>query len=145
VSIAAVDVLESFPERYIAAWNQRDVETALQVLAPQFTWTDPLFPPDMPPLDAASAFFAGVWQGFPDLTVEARGPKFIDAERGRVAQQWTIRGTHTGDGFPPGIPPTQKAFDVNGMGLWTVDADGRATSLEANYDTMTMLRQLGLA
>ncbi|HWF50797.1 MAG TPA: nuclear transport factor 2 family protein [Solirubrobacteraceae bacterium] len=145
MSATSVSKLESFPDRYIAAWNQRDVSTALEVLAPEFTWIDPLFPSDMPPREAASAFFAGVWQGFPDLQIEARGGPLVDAAGGRIAQPWRMTGTHTGEGFPPGIPATGRAFDVNGTGVWQVDAEGRATVLEATYDTMTLLRQLGLA
>lgn len=145
MSTVSESTLTGFPERYVAAWNQRDVDVALEVLAPEFTWVDPLFPPDMPAPDAARAFFLGVWQGFPDLKIAPRGDALVDAANGRIAQPWRMTGTHTGEGFPPGVPPTQKAFDVNGTGIWTVDADGRATSLEATYDTMTLLRQHGLA
>lgn len=41
-------------------------------------------------------------------------------------------------------PPTSKPFDITGTDVWTVDGEGRATSIRAYYDTATLVRQLGL-
>jgi ketosteroid isomerase-like protein len=43
------------------------------------------------------------------------------------------------------VPPTGKAFDLNGTDVWTIADDGRATSVRAYYDSATLARQLGLA
>ena len=55
-----------------------------------------------------------------------------------------MTGTHTGEGFPPGVPPTGKAFDVAGMDVWEVDDAGRAKSVHAYWNVGTLLTQLGL-
>jgi hypothetical protein len=85
------------------------------------------------------------WQGFPDLAFTAVGEPLVDAKTGRVAHEWRMTGTHTGEGFPPGVPATNKPFDVAGTDVWQVDQDGRAVSVRAYYDLSTLLGQLGLA
>lgn len=140
--------LEGYPERYLAAWNQRDVATALAtalaVVHPKVHWVDPLLPEPLADHDGAAAFFAGAWQGFPDLTFEPVGRPLVDASAGRVASEWRMTGTHTGE-FPPGAPISGNAFEVFGADVWEVDAEGRATSVHAYYDSLVLLRAIGLA
>ena len=77
--------------------------------------------------------------------LEAIGEPLVDLQGSRVACEWRMTGTHTGEGFPPGVPPTGKAFNLNGTDVFTVADDGRATAIRAYYDSATLLRQLGLA
>ena len=35
-----------------------------------------------------------------------------DTANNRVTQEWRMTGTHTGEGFPPGVPPTGRAFEL---------------------------------
>jgi hypothetical protein len=53
-------------------------------------------------------------------------------------------GTHTGEGFPPGVPPTGRAFDVPGTDVWQVGNDGRALTVRAYWDVAGLMAQLGL-
>jgi hypothetical protein len=55
-----------------------------------------------------------------------------------------MMGTHTGE-FPPGAPISGNAFNVVGSDTWEVGDDGRAVSVHAYYDTLTLLRAIGLA
>lgn len=143
-STAPADVLETYPQRYFDAWNQRDVGTALQVVHPKVHWTDPLAPAPMTDHDAVAAFFGGAWQGFPDIHFEALGHPLVDAAAGRVACTWRMTGTHTGE-FPPGAPVSGNPFEVVGTDVWEVDPDGRAITVAAFYDSLTLLRAIGLA
>jgi steroid delta-isomerase-like uncharacterized protein len=136
--------LEAYPARYLAAWNQRDLATALEVIHPKVNWVDPLLPEPLTDHDSAAAFFGGAWQGFPDLTFEAVGSPLVDPSAGRVASAWRMTGTHTGE-FPPGAPISGKSFEVFGTDVWEVDPDGRATSVHAFYDSIVLLRAIGLA
>jgi steroid delta-isomerase-like uncharacterized protein len=138
------DQLRAFPQRYFDAWNQRDLPTALQVIHPKVHWTDPLAPEPMTDHDAVSGFFGGAWQGFPDIAFEAIGAPLVDVAAGRVACSWRMTGTHTGE-FPPGAPISGNTFDVPGTDVFEVDAEGRATSVAAFYDSLTLLRAIGLA
>ena len=102
--------LQAYPARYLAAWSQRDIDTALDVVATELHWADPSLPAPMTTRAEARGFFTATWQGFPDLTMQPVGSPLVDAARRRVAQEWRMTGTHTGEGFPPGVPPTGKAF-----------------------------------
>lgn len=136
--------LETYPGRYLAAWNQRDVASALTVVHPEVHWVDPLLPEPLTDHDGAAAFFAGAWLGFPDLTFHPVGAPLIDAAAGRVAAEWRMTGTHTGE-FPPGAPISGNGFEVVGADVWEVDPEGRAISVRAYYDSLVLLRAIGLA
>jgi steroid delta-isomerase-like uncharacterized protein len=136
--------LEAYPARYLTAWSQRDIDAALDVLAAELDWVDPSLPAPMTTRDEARGFFTATWQGFPDLAMHAVGSPLVDVARRRVAGEWRMTGTHTGEGFPPGVPPTGKAFDVSGTDVWEVGPDGRAVSIHAYWDVATLMNQLGL-
>jgi steroid delta-isomerase-like uncharacterized protein len=144
MTTTAVDIA-SYPERYFSAWNHRDIEVVEQILAPAFSWIDPLLPAELTEYEGARMFFQGAWQGFPDIHFEPIGQPLVDEVARRVAGEWRMTGTHTGEGFPPGVPPTGKAFDLNGTDIWTIGKDGRASAVRAYYDSATLARQLGLA
>ena len=137
-------VLAAYPARYFAAWNDQEIEAVAPILAESFAWTDPLLPPEgLTNLEGAHGFFVGSWGAFPDMRFELLGEPLVDEAAGRVAQEWRMTGTHTGE-FPP-LPITGKPFDVKGTDVFSVDADGRATEIRAYYDSAGLMRQLGLA
>jgi steroid delta-isomerase-like uncharacterized protein len=140
----STSTLQDYPARYLAAWNQRDLATALAVVHPEVHWVDPLLPEPLTSREGAAAFFAGAWQGFPDLALHAVGDPLVDEKAGRVAAQWRMTGTHTGE-FPPGAPISGNTFEVFGTDVWDVDTEGLATSVHAYYDSLTLLRAIGLA
>jgi steroid delta-isomerase-like uncharacterized protein len=140
----STSTLEAYPARYLAAWNQRDVAAALKVVHPKVHWVDPLLPEPLTNRDGAAAFFAGAWQGFPDLTFQPVGSPLIHSAAGRVAAEWRMTGTHTGE-FPLGAPISGNGFEVFGTDVWEVDAKGQATSVHAYYDSLILLRAIGLA
>ena len=135
--------LAAYPARYFDAWNAQDIEMALDVIADDIEWVDPLLPAPLDSKDGARGFFEGSWAGLPDLRLEAVGEPLVDEANGRVACEWRMTGTHRGE--LAGIPATGKPFDVAGTDVWEIDADGRATSVHAYYDAATLMRQLGLA
>lgn len=140
----ARSILESYPQRYFAAWNQRDLDTALAVIHPKVHWTDPVLPEPLTDHDGAGAFFGGAWQGFPDLRFEAVGSPLVDEDAARVSCVWRMTGTHRGE-FPAGVPASGNSFNLLGADVWEVDTDGRATSVQAFYDSVVLLRAIGLA
>jgi steroid delta-isomerase-like uncharacterized protein len=140
----SAETLSAFPQRYLNAWNQRDVPTALEVVHPKVHWTDPLLPEPITDSGGAAAFFGGAWQGFPDLHFEAIGAPLVDLAAGRTASSWRMTGTHRGE-FPQGVPASGRSFAIEGTDVWEVDAEGRATAVHAFYDSIALLRAIGLA
>jgi steroid delta-isomerase-like uncharacterized protein len=137
-------ILEQYPLRYLKAWSQRDIDVALEVIAPTVHWVDPSLPAPITDHEGARDFFVSSWQSFPDLLFEPIGSPIIDVTRRRVAHEWRMVGTHTGEGFPPGGPVTGRALDVSGADVWEVDENGRALSVHAYWDVATLMKQLGL-
>ncbi|MDP7723615.1 ester cyclase [Mycobacterium sp. TY814] len=135
----------AYPARYFAAWNQRDLATALAAIAETVHWEDPSLPAPITDHEQAGGFFTAAWSGFPDLTFHAVGEPLVDVLNRRVSQEWRMVGTHSGEGFPPGVAPTGRQFDIPGTDVWQVDNDGRAASVHAYWNLGTLLTQLGLA
>jgi predicted ester cyclase len=65
----------------------------------------------------------------------------ILAEGDKVAGRIRFRATNTGS-FQ-GMPPTGKAVDVTGAGIFRV-VDGRVTDNWVNFDMLGLLQQLGV-
>ncbi|MCW2750021.1 MAG: hypothetical protein JWR83_1131 [Aeromicrobium sp.] len=144
MSTTPTDVLTAYPARYCAAWSQRDIAVALDVVSAEVHWVDPLLPEPFTGHEGATGFFQGAWQGFPDISFELLGEPLLDAANNRVSAEWRMTGTHTGE-FPPGAPISGNGFSVVGSDTWEVGEDGRAVSVHAHYDTLTLLRAIGLA
>lgn len=85
-----------------------------------------------------SAFGAAFYAGFPDLyhTIDE-----VIADEHSAVVRFTLRGTHTGNFM--GIPPTGKPIEVTAIAIQHI-ADGKVTSLRAEFDQAGMLRQLGV-
>ena len=144
MTLSAAD-LASYPARYFAAWSQRDIATALRVIADGVDWQDPGLPEPITNREGVAAFFTAAWSGFPNLAFHPVGEPLVDAVNRRVSHEWRMVGTHTGEGFPPGVPATGRPFDVTGTDIWQVDDDGRAVSVHAYWNVATLMAQLGLA
>ena len=75
---------------------------------------------------------------FPDLEFKLND---IIAEEDKSVHVWTMTGTHLGD-FK-GFPPTKKKFSVQGS-LVESFKDGKSVESWSYYDTVSILKQLGL-
>lgn len=141
---ADAQTLAKIPHTYFEAWNGRDNHALDGFFASTFSWIDPLLPPEgITNLAGAQGFMTGTWTGFSDTHFELIGGPLVDEANGRVAQQWLFTGTF--DGEFNGIPPTGKAATLPGVDTYVVGADGLVTGMQAHYDSVSLLRQVGLA
>lgn len=136
-----LDQLAKVPQRYFDAWNGRDISALDDFFAPTFEWTDPMLPVPIDDIDGVHAFLETGWEGFPDIRFELLGGPLVDNTSGRVAQHWRMFATH--DGEFAGTPATGNSCEITGADVFAVDANGRVTALEACYDAMTLMRELG--
>jgi len=114
-------------------------------LAPADEWIAPNFvnhDPGAPPLPAGPEGYkqlaSGYRAAFPDLQITIDEPL---AEGNKVAGRWTARGSNTGS--LQGMPPTGKQMIVSGTSILTF-AGGKVAEHHTNWDTLGMLRQLGV-
>ncbi len=70
--------------------------------------------------------------------------KNVIASGDRICTHTVMRGTDTG-GAMPGIPPTNKPFEIESVDIMRVSDQGRFTDHWGITDTMSMMQQLGLA
>ena len=114
-----------------------DLDTADHVIASNWVNHDPT----MPPLQGYEGFkqlnmlFRSAFPGF-HLEIED-----ILAEGDKVAGRIRFRATNTGS-FQ-GMPPTGKAVDVTGTGIFRV-VNGKVTDNWVNFDMLSLLQQLGV-
>lgn len=90
-------------------------------------------------VEGTKGMIASFRTAFPDLsaTVEEQ-----IAEGDKVVTVVTMSGTHQGDFM--GIPATGKSFSIPGVSIWEVRG-GRLISEWVNWDSMSMMQQLGVA
>lgn len=78
-------------------------------------------------------------EGFPDQTLTVED---MVTDDDRAALRVTSRGTHTGRIF--GLHPTGRGFEIQGMDFYRLE-DGVIVEHWAQYDTQSLMRQLGLS
>lgn len=99
---------------HVDVWEHHDLTNIDGYFAP--TFVSHANPPGTPPGgDSAKQFMQGLFTAFPDLTSNEDG---VLGDGDKVAIQWTINATQTGDFF--GMPPTGKAIQVSGMDVLRV-------------------------
>ncbi len=143
MSTTSVD-LDALCARYLAAWNDRDLDAMARLLTPVVTWADPALPAPVRGIPAAQEVMRAAFAAFPDLRFDEPEPRHRTVEGDQVAWRWRMRGTMTGPIEPPGFAPTGRAMEVEGVDLWTL-RDGRIADLRAYYDTSRLAIQLGIA
>jgi steroid delta-isomerase-like uncharacterized protein len=89
--------------------------------------------------EAVRSFYAEVFQGFPDFTIDVRQTHASDDA---VIVEVLMRGTHTGP-FR-GIPATGRQMAVPVCAVFPFDENEKLAGERLYYDVALMLTQLGL-
>ena len=94
--------------------------------------------------DAATAgYLRYVIGAYPDLCWEVIAPPMFRNDLARVAFSWRGTGHFSGVLAPPGVPGTGRPFDFSGLEVFDF-RDGRACYLNASYDLLGLMKQIGL-
>ena len=92
---------------------------------------------------AAADYLRYVIDAYPDLTWEVTAPPMFRADLARVAFSWRGTGHFSGVLDPPGVAGTGRPFDFSGLEVFDF-RDGRACYLNASYDLLGLMKQIGL-
>lgn len=124
------------------AFNNNDVETILAYTSDDVELVLMPFDLHFHGLEGFREFIQRVKTAFPDCT--ARLVSQINHEGG-VVNQLVAQGTHTGPLVGPHreIPATGRMISFNVCEVWDVN-NGKLTKLRSYFDTLTLLRQLGM-
>ena len=126
----------------LAAWNARDLDRFLALLAPDVCWHD-LGMPHPPAIgrDAVRQFSESVLRAFPDFTFVLRGPLCVADDGTSCVVPWTITATHSAVLDPPGFAPTGRRLQFSGLDYITL-RDGLVTRIETRFDPAEPIEQL---
>ena len=115
--------------------NQRKLDLADEIIAPEFVSHTPNSPPASGPegVRALVAIYQDALEGQWDVQ------EMLSVDD-RVVTRWVGRGRHVGE--INGIPPTHKEIAVDAITLHRV-ADGKIAEDWTVWDTLGMLQQMG--
>jgi steroid delta-isomerase-like uncharacterized protein len=134
--------LESFIDRYNAAWNEHDVIGIVAMHTEDSVFENHVTGDRHEGRDAIAGAIAGIFTVFPDLSFETRRQYLRE---NLVVQEWTARGTHLGAMTRSGIQvePSGRSVEYKGMDVIPI-RDGLVARKDVYSDSITLLRQLGL-
>ena len=118
-------------------WNGKKHDMIDEFYAADFVNVDPNSP-EVKNLEQFKQWAAAFNTGFPDEQVT-----IVDmvAEGDKVAKQYSIEATHTGEFM--GIPPTNKKTNMSGITIYRI-VDGKVKECVWSYDTYGFMVQLGV-
>ncbi len=119
-------------------FNKGNLDIADELIAPEYVDHDPAMPEDVRGPEGFKEYVRAYRAGSSDLHVRIEAQV---AEGDLVATRWTATATHDGDLW--GIAPTGKRVTLPGMEIVRI-SDGKLVEGWEGYDSMTMMRQLGV-
>lgn len=121
------------------AWNGQNLDVFDEMDAPDYVLHDPSVPQEVRGIEGIKAFASMFLGAFPDL-------RFVIeeqiAEGDKVLTRWSSSATHQGELM--GIAPTGNRTGVSGMTLSRVSSGGKLAEDWNNWDTLGLMRQLGV-
>lgn len=133
---------EEFHQRWLEAWNSHDAEKVLACLAEDIVIDDSGWPRTMRGHADVREFVDYTWRAFPDMRYEKVG-LYLDPDAPRSAGYWRCFATHTGPIDPPGLAPTGKRIEFEGV-EFNEFRDGKLVRLRGMFDMADVMRQLGV-
>ena len=136
------DVAIDLANRLLGAWNARDLDTFVELLADDVEWYDPAM--TQPPARGRAAvreFSEAVLEAFPDFRYEVDGPICTAADGSRCAIVWRISATHHKPLRPLGYAPTGRRVDIAGVDVLNV-REGKITHIRTAFDPLCAAEQL---
>lgn len=140
--------------RWLAAWNDHDLDVLETLIADDLAWEDPIMVGETVHGKAEfREYIETFWRGFPDVVFKPTGPPFLNVSGLRMAVPWRMQGTLTGElawwgkrygRRPPTFAPTNRRADIEGYDIYTF-RDGLLAHYSIVCDFLTLSQQLGLA
>ena len=131
---------------WIEAWNARKPGMIPDLVTEDFVLDSPTTRHTGWPVQGHAAtadYLRYVVEAYPDLRWEVVAPPMFRDDLARVAFSWRGTGHFSGVLNPPGVQGTGRPFDFSGLEVFDF-RDGRACYLNASYDLLGLMKQIGL-
>jgi steroid delta-isomerase-like uncharacterized protein len=132
--------MRQFAQQYVDALNSGDPDKIESFFAPGAVSVSVRGKEQQMDRAARREYHTDYRRAFPDahMTIE---DTTVDADKGSIAFQWKVVGTHKG-GFM-GMGPTNKKLEIRGNSVLEVQ-NGKITKETSYSDTAALMRQLGM-
>lgn len=138
----ATETAMDIAQRMLAAWNARDMDMFVALLADDVEWYDPaMAQPPARGIVAVRAFAEAVLHAFPDFRYEIQEPICSAADGSRCAIVWRISATHLLPLAPLGYVPTGRRASFEGVDVIDVRA-GKVSRILTAFDPVIPAEQL---
>ncbi len=125
--------------RWSELWKTGNMAIADEIVTDDFALHDASSPTEIRGPEGLKGWVRECRVGAPDIHFTPRAAPI--AEGDRAALEWTMHGTQTGRFFD--VPPTGKAFEVDGVDIFRF-SDGKIAENWSYWDELPLLRRLGL-
>ena len=133
---------EEIVKELLAAWNARDLDGLVALLAEDVEWYDPaMTDPPARGKEAVKAFSESVLEAFPDFTFEMVPPLCSSSDGSRCAFRWRITATHSRPLRPMGYAPTNRTATMEGVDVLEI-RDGKVAAILTAFDPLPAAEQL---
>jgi steroid delta-isomerase-like uncharacterized protein len=119
-------------------FNEGNLDVADELIASDYVDHDPAMPEEVRGPEGFKEYVGMYRSAFPDLHIQIEDQI---AEGDKVVTRWTGTGTHEGE--LAGIAPTGNYVTLPGMEIVRI-SEGKLVEGWEGYDSMTMMRQLGV-
>jgi steroid delta-isomerase-like uncharacterized protein len=119
-------------------FDRGNLEVADELFAPNFVYHDPASGEDWRGPQSVKQYATMLRAAFPDLHYSVEDQI---AEGGKVVTRYTASGTHQGELMR--MAPTGNRAEITGISITRIE-EGKIEEIWENYDTLGMMRQLGV-
>ncbi|MHB1535685.1 MAG: ester cyclase [Acidimicrobiales bacterium] len=131
--------LPEIVQAYVDSFNPAGLEVWVETFGPEGTYSDPGTPAPLARQELRE-YFAGLFDGFPDATIETVSLDLISPNLS--VWRWVLRGTNSGS--YRGLPVTGRLVTLAGCEFIEVRG-GKIHRVDGYFDRLSMLAQLGIA
>lgn len=124
-------------EKYIEAWNAKDMRVLDEILDPQFKIFVPSNSSSPLSLEQHKAWIAGIFQGFPDIHYHIQE---LVAEGDKVSLRWDCHATLPGN--TPDEPVSDKQILGSAIEIYKI-VDGKIVEERSEMDALGWNQQMG--
>jgi steroid delta-isomerase-like uncharacterized protein len=142
-SVDECEAVEGFGHRWLAAWNEHDVEALVWQCTEDVTLEDPALPEALHGHDGVRRFAQATFCAFPDLQITELEPPYVSAAGTKALSPYRFTATMEGPWEPTGIAATGARIDFRGIDEWEL-REGRLARYRATYNLLEVARQMGV-